>query len=192
MAEGERAGAVFIARERSMVWRRMGLLDDAIRDHLELKRLRGADPGEVAREQREALEPDIRGEPVSGEETLATAVEEQGAEDGGETLPVGATGAATSTSTADPVGAPQAGYGDDAANVVEETAELDMSSVLDEEMAGEEGLGGAGTTSYPDAGAAPLDDLNEDQLQWEVPGDSSSEMHPDAGQGGRAAHDDGR
>ena len=35
----------------------MGLLDDAIRDHLELKRLRGADPGEVAREQKEALTP---------------------------------------------------------------------------------------------------------------------------------------
>ena len=33
----------------------MGLLDEAIREHLELKRLRGADPGEVAREQREAL-----------------------------------------------------------------------------------------------------------------------------------------
>jgi hypothetical protein len=40
-----------------MVCRRMGLLDDAIRDHLELKRRRGADPGEVAREQHEALEP---------------------------------------------------------------------------------------------------------------------------------------
>jgi hypothetical protein len=35
----------------------MGLLDDAIREHLELKRRRGADPEEVAREQREALEP---------------------------------------------------------------------------------------------------------------------------------------
>jgi hypothetical protein len=34
----------------------MGLLDDAIREHLELKRRRGADPGEVAREQREALD----------------------------------------------------------------------------------------------------------------------------------------
>lgn len=33
----------------------MGLLDDAIREHLELKRLRGADPGEVAREEQEAL-----------------------------------------------------------------------------------------------------------------------------------------
>jgi len=33
----------------------MGLLDDAIREHLELKRLNGADPGDVARSEREAL-----------------------------------------------------------------------------------------------------------------------------------------
>ena len=33
----------------------MGLLDDAIREHLELKRRHGADPGEVEREEREAL-----------------------------------------------------------------------------------------------------------------------------------------
>jgi hypothetical protein len=35
----------------------MGLLDDAIREHLELKRLRGADPSEIARAEREALGP---------------------------------------------------------------------------------------------------------------------------------------
>jgi hypothetical protein len=35
----------------------MGLLDDAIREHLELKRLRGADPSKVAREEQEALTP---------------------------------------------------------------------------------------------------------------------------------------
>jgi hypothetical protein len=35
----------------------MGLLDDAIRDHLELKRRHGADPSEVAREEDEALGP---------------------------------------------------------------------------------------------------------------------------------------
>ena len=40
-----------------MVCRRMGLLDDAIREHLELKRLRGADPGLVAREEHEAFGP---------------------------------------------------------------------------------------------------------------------------------------
>ena len=33
----------------------MGLLDDAIREHLELKRQRGADPGEVELQEREAL-----------------------------------------------------------------------------------------------------------------------------------------
>ncbi len=33
----------------------MSELDDAIREHLELKRLRGADPGEVARLEQEAL-----------------------------------------------------------------------------------------------------------------------------------------
>ncbi|MGH2904546.1 MAG: hypothetical protein ACRDK7_13325 [Solirubrobacteraceae bacterium] len=33
----------------------MGLLDDAIREHMELKRLRGADPGEVARQEHDAL-----------------------------------------------------------------------------------------------------------------------------------------
>jgi hypothetical protein len=35
----------------------MGLLDDAIREHLELKRRRGADPGEIERLEREALGP---------------------------------------------------------------------------------------------------------------------------------------
>ena len=35
----------------------MGLLDDAIRDHLELKRRHGADPGEVLRLEHEAFGP---------------------------------------------------------------------------------------------------------------------------------------
>ena len=39
----------------------MGLLDDAIKEHLELKRRRGADPGEVERLEREALGPVRRG-----------------------------------------------------------------------------------------------------------------------------------
>jgi hypothetical protein len=40
----------------------MGLLDDAIREHLELKRRRGADPDEVARQEDEALGDPRRGE----------------------------------------------------------------------------------------------------------------------------------
>ena len=40
----------------------MGLLDDAIRDHLDLKRRRGADPTEIERAQQEALGP-VRRDP---------------------------------------------------------------------------------------------------------------------------------
>lgn len=47
----------------------MGLLDDAIREHLDLKRRRGADPAEVERAEREALGP-VRRNPGPG-----TAVE---------------------------------------------------------------------------------------------------------------------
>jgi hypothetical protein len=39
----------------------MGLLDDAIREHLELKRRRGADAGEIAQQEQEALGPARRG-----------------------------------------------------------------------------------------------------------------------------------
>ncbi|MBV8989497.1 MAG: hypothetical protein JO321_14440 [Solirubrobacterales bacterium] len=45
----------------------MGLLDDAIRDHLDLKRRRGADPGEIARLEHEALGP-VRREPFGRDE----------------------------------------------------------------------------------------------------------------------------
>lgn len=43
----------------------MGLLDDAIREHLDLKRQRGADPTEIERMEREALGP-VRREPTIG------------------------------------------------------------------------------------------------------------------------------
>jgi len=43
----------------------MGLLDDAIREHLDLKRARGADPAEVERLEREALGP-VRRDPTVG------------------------------------------------------------------------------------------------------------------------------
>jgi hypothetical protein len=47
----------------------MGLLDDAIREHLELKRRRGADPSEVSYQEQEALGPVRRDlPPEPGEE----------------------------------------------------------------------------------------------------------------------------
>jgi hypothetical protein len=45
----------------------MGLLDDAIREHLDLKRRRGADPAEVERAQQEALGP-VRRHPEPAED----------------------------------------------------------------------------------------------------------------------------
>jgi hypothetical protein len=45
----------------------MGLLDEAIREHLELKRRHGADPGELARLEHEALGPARREAPPAGE-----------------------------------------------------------------------------------------------------------------------------
>jgi hypothetical protein len=58
----------------------MGLLDDAIREHLDLKRRRGADPGEVERAEREALGP-VRRNPSSAD--LPSAEDTEDAEDDG-------------------------------------------------------------------------------------------------------------
>ena len=63
----------------------MGLLDDAIREHLELKRRHGADPEEVTRQEREALGAPVRGEfakpageaPDEGDEPAAVAAGSQ-------------------------------------------------------------------------------------------------------------------
>jgi hypothetical protein len=51
----------------------MGLLDDAIREHLELKRRHGADPEEVTRQEREALGAPVRGEFAKPDEGDAEA-----------------------------------------------------------------------------------------------------------------------
>jgi hypothetical protein len=67
----------------------MGLLDDAIREHLDLKRRRGADPAEVERAEREALGPvrrnpspsdmePVEGQPASGEGFAYDQAEEEG------------------------------------------------------------------------------------------------------------------
>jgi hypothetical protein len=61
----------------------MGLLDDAIREHLELKRRRGADADEVARQENEALGPPMRGEfaqPDDGDPAPEAAEDELAAE----------------------------------------------------------------------------------------------------------------
>jgi hypothetical protein len=124
----------------------MGLLDDAIREHLELKRRRGADPGEVAREQREALDMvggevpveegrSLEGPPVSG----APLVDRPG-EAGG---------------TADPVKAGEPSELDAGAG---ETAELDMASVL-----------GDDAEHVPSKETSCEAAAKDESLEWEMP-----------------------
>ena len=61
----------------------MGDLDDAIREHLELKRRRGADPAEVAREEHEALSPVTRGHPIVVPEELEHESDDEPVQNGG-------------------------------------------------------------------------------------------------------------
>jgi hypothetical protein len=123
-----------------MVWERMGLLDDAIRDHLELKRRRGADPGEVAREQHEALEPVFRGESASPTDAMA-----------------------------DPMADASQAVVEGSATVAQETQELDMETVLEQddtpeparpEMSGQP----RGDTDWPD------ELVDDPEVPREIPG----------------------
>jgi hypothetical protein len=150
----------------------MGLLDDAIREHLELKRRRGADPGEVAREQREALEPVPRDQRSEGGGGVAIAEDlneeavmagdadaaSPGADDAG---PVGGEPRGDDSAVA-PTGA--TGSGDPSA-VVQETAELDMQTVLD----------GREDEPVTEAGAGP----DVESLEWEVPGEAAVDPSAD-------------
>jgi hypothetical protein len=102
----------------------MGLLDDAIREHMELKRLRGADPSVLAQQEQDALGPVVR-ESEDEEQTFedGDGEHEIALGDGGDgDLPGDGSGA----SAAHPAGS-------DFANVGQETAELDMRTVLDEQ-----------------------------------------------------------
>src|SRR6185312_11081838 len=106
---------------------RMGLLDDAIREHLELKRRRGADPGEVAREQHEALDPVERSASSAAQGALdtpapAAVVEEPFEPPHGDVVEGGVVEAVPAERT-DVAQEQQPGGGD-------ETAELDMRTVL--------------------------------------------------------------
>jgi hypothetical protein len=83
----------------------MGLLDDAIREHLELKRQHGADPAEVEREEREALGATGRAEEPEPEAAPAGAVA------AGDALDEVEPGVPEEPSPGEPAGAP--GYDED-------------------------------------------------------------------------------
>jgi hypothetical protein len=158
-------GSVVAGRQfASRVWfaSAMGLLDDAIREHLELKRLRGADPGEVAREQREALDP------VPRDSRDASQGDVEGAEDfGSEILGEEAPGVGEASARDQQAGASEPAGDPEQSDDLRETAELDMRTLLDEDQEKH--------TSHA-AGSRPdpvMSTGDEDSLEWEVPGDSA-------------------
>ncbi|HTA36018.1 MAG TPA: hypothetical protein VK761_04825 [Solirubrobacteraceae bacterium] len=156
----------------------MGLLDDAIREHLELKRQRGADPSEVAREQHEALDPVPR-EPdalLDDDAPVAAAAPTDDAAPFSDAVPSDAPEAAVMAG-----GVPE-DMPDDLADspaseiaagpVGGETQELDMRSVLDGD--GDGNGEGAAAADPADASASPQAGDGE-SLEWEMPGEHADE-----------------
>jgi hypothetical protein len=144
----------------------MGLLEDAIREHLELKRLRGADPGEVAREQREALEP-----PTGEQPAASTDISDDHREDApphpGDSPPGDPAPSEASGETLD---------GGELPSVGEETAEIDMQAVLEDDHGQTPGLPAHDPDlGSADPGASREGSDAEDPLEWEAPERNSSE-----------------
>jgi hypothetical protein len=103
----------------------MGLLDDAIREHLELRRRHGADPSEVMSKEHEALGP-----------AVVHATNEAPAEAGDDTLFAAELSSTRGDVTAeDRLPEPRAGgrISAEHACLSEETVELDMRAVLAED-----------------------------------------------------------
>lgn len=134
----------------------MGLLDEAIRDHLELKRRRGADPSEVARAEREALEPVFPPEELDGaaeDEPLEEAHHAPLSEDGFDRLD-------------------QRQPASQGGGLAEETVEIDMQAVLAADAQLEDQSHGAGPVRAPLPAA-------EESLEWELPDHATAEPPPD-------------
>ena len=140
----------------------MGLLDDAIREHMELKRLRGADPSSAR----------AAGAGRAGAGVRESEDEEQTFEDGGggHEIALGTHGGhgdlpgdGSGPSAAHPAGS-------DFANVGQETAELDMRTVLDEQhevadRAGQIDSAGLGAGDR-EADPEPVEDVLEETPEF--------------------------
>jgi hypothetical protein len=132
----------------------MGLLDDAIREHLELKRRRGADPGEVGREQHQALE-----DPLDSEAERIVDPSSSGS-----------------------VSAPEFDSAVTPQNMLEETAELDMRTVLDQraDSANVEAMSAGSTGAGLPVDREPEAAAGEEPLEWEVPREGMREPASEA------------
>jgi hypothetical protein len=162
--------SVVAGRERRGQYRlagTMGLLDDAIREHMELKRLRGADPTVIAQQEHDALGPVLREEDVDdGEDVNDVAVPhaESAAPDVGN-APQPASPAAGDSLEPQQSDQDHADQDPDFANVGQETAELDMRTVLDEQHEAADRAGqidSAGLAVAPEESGEPVEDVLEE------------------------------
>jgi hypothetical protein len=165
----------------------MGLLDEAIREHLELKRRRGADPSEIARAERDALEPVFPGErPRGGEPALEegepTMPVEHAPDGAGDLEPTLATDGAVDL---EPTPAPDDG-GDYASapapdpgfsTLGQETAELDMEAYMDGVDAVAADGAVAGEAAHLAAEAPGV--IGDEMLDWEEPQSAHREPPPE-------------
>lgn len=143
----------------------MGLLDEAIREHLELKRRRGADATEVARQEREALEPIFPDEPLGpdahGGEQADDSVEAV------DHMPVAPPG-------------DHAPAGEDHADLSSEaTAELDMQAAMEEDLGALDG--GPSADLVEDAPPSPATEdqsADQDSWGWDSAGESGGQAVP--------------
>jgi hypothetical protein len=147
----------------------MGLLDEAIREHLELKRRQGADPGEIARKEKEALAPVLPDEPSSwGADASPVSPEHEFAESPEGRHPLVSAPAGETT------------HQPDFSTVGQETAELDMQAVLDADGM-LDGTAPVASTGSPGAGQAPdpyADSAPQDEaVDWEIPRDGGEDEH---------------
>jgi hypothetical protein len=155
----------------------MGLLDEAIREHLELKRRSGADPGVVEREEQEALAPVPPEDGLAGldDQEVEFEYEDEAyyeAED-----PVDSVEGDLPAVEEEQGGAPS--FADLADAGQQETAELDMQAAMDAEAAPASGAPpfaapSGGSWARPYAGRQSA----EDSLEWELPGDREREPPP--------------
>jgi hypothetical protein len=139
----------------------MGLLDDAIREHLELKRLRGADPGDVAREEQAALGPARR--EGDAEPDGSRHGNQEVADPGGSSSPDPEQRPAIDSSTG------------------QETIEINMEAELAaSDSDSEHDPPPKGAQSMASDGSAGAEVSAEDSLEWEMPSDG----HDDRAGGG--------
>lgn len=148
----------------------MGLLDEAIREHLELKRRSGGDPSAIAREEHEALAPGLEAALADDGEGATADDEPQGSKIDPATAALPAAG---HVEGGDRIAGMSAGG--------QETAELDMQEVMEQDP----------DAADPGSPLAPIvDELSpagdrggatdgDEPMDWEHPGERDRESAPE-------------